>query len=108
MPGQKINLIGSSNHLTNSTNVFGNMPGLAPTVGVPSHITATIPGYKFLRVAGNGFDWVSNTATDPNALSKGCGLGKNATLGKNCLEYLNLYRGTRHSVDPVRSRSILG
>ena len=84
------------------------MPGLAPLVGVPSHITSTIPGYKFLRVAANGFDWVDGTATDPNALSKGCGLGKNAAQGRLCLQYLNLYKGTRNNVDPVRSRSILG
>lgn len=108
MPGQKINLIGSSNHLTNSTSVFGNMPGLAPLVGVPSHITSTIPGYKFLRVAANGFDWETNSALDPSALSKGCGLGKNATQGRLCLQYLNLYKGTKNRVDPVRSRSILG
>ena len=106
--GKKINLIGASNHLTNSTCVFGNMAGLAPTATVRPHVTG-IHGYKHLRVAANGFIWETNTLLpytmgDKNA---GCGLGRFETNGCtnsiNCIKHINprnstagaYYKGSR-------------
>ena len=107
MPGKKISLIGSSNHLTNNTNVFANMPGLAPTATVRPMVTS-LPGYKHLLVAANGINWSDGSVVDPVARAKGCGLGKNpqvaGTLGKNCLNYLGVINTVNHRYQPSRGR----
>jgi hypothetical protein len=77
----RINLIGS-NRYTNSTAVFGNMAGLAPTKNVRSFIPA-LPGYKYDVVQNN-----------PNHYSDGCGVPKTPTQGTACLKTLKLYKGS--------------
>ena len=88
--GKKINLIGASNHLTNSTCVFGNMPGLAPTTNVRPMITG-IPGYKYTRIAGHGFNWNTNVPLPVSGPDKaaGCGLGRNCDDGRKCIKHIN-------------------
>lgn len=90
--GKKINLIGASNHLTNSTCVFGNMAGLAPTATVRPMFTG-LPGYKFARVAANGFNWETNAFLSQDEKTNGCGLGKFEKDGceksKKCIEFIN-------------------
>ena len=88
--GKKINLIGSSNYLTNSTCVFGSMAGLAPTTNVRPMVTS-LPGYKFARAAANGTDPNGNITTQSSAdRSAGCGLGRfevdNCTNARGCIQ----------------------
>jgi len=91
--GKKINLIGASNHLTNSTCVFGNMPGLAPTSTVRPMFTS-LPGYKYTRVAAHGFHWYTNAFLDVSEKNNNCGLGKSCEDGKKCIKYINPKKST--------------
>lgn len=110
--GKKINLIGASNHLTNSTCVFGNMAGLAPTATVRPMFTG-LPGYKFARSAANGLNWDTNAFLSQSEKTNGCGLGKFEKDGcknaKKCINYINpkLPWGVAGSYRPGRSR-VLG
>tara|TARA_Y100000992_G_scaffold128613_1_gene84654 strand:- start:27104 stop:27385 length:282 start_codon:yes stop_codon:yes gene_type:complete len=70
-----------SNRYTNSTNVFGNMAGLAPTKNVRSFIPA-LPGYKY--------DVVQNNPTYYTE----CGLPNTPANGTACLKTLKLYTGS--------------
>lgn len=100
--GKKINLIGASNHLTNSTCVFGNMAGLAPTATVRPMFTG-LPGYKFARSAANGFNWETNAFLSQSEKTNGCGLGRSCADGKLCIKYITpkastagaYYKGSR-------------
>ena len=100
--GKKINLIGASNHLTNSTCVFGNMAGLAPTATVRPMFTG-LPGYKFARSAANGHHWVTNAFLSQDEKTNGCGLGRNCADGRLCVKYITprgstagaYYKGSR-------------
>ena len=107
MPGKKISLIGSSNYLTNNTNVFANMPGLAPTATVRPMVTS-LPGYKHLLVAANGVNWSDGSATDASARAHGCGLGKHPDVaghqGLKCLKYLGVNNTVNHRYQPSRGR----
>ena len=90
--GKKINLIGASNHLTNSTCVFGSMAGLAPTATVRPMFTG-LPGYKFARAAANGHHWVTNEFLSQAEKDNMCGLGKFEKDGcknaKKCIDFIN-------------------
>ena len=96
--GKKIGsrLLGASNRLTNSTCVFGNMAGLAPTATVRPMFTG-LPGYKFARTAANGFR-LSHSGSYIDLSSKerenGCGLGRSCDAGKNCIKYINPKKST--------------
>tara|TARA_B100000989_G_scaffold274186_1_gene232853 strand:- start:120 stop:440 length:321 start_codon:yes stop_codon:yes gene_type:complete len=93
--GKKIGsrLLGASNRLTNSTCVFGNMAGLAPTATVRPMFTG-LPGYKFARTADNGFHWETNVYLTSEERENGCGLGRSCDDGKNCIKYLNPKKST--------------
>ena len=88
----RVNLIGSSNRLTNQTCVFGSMAGLPPTATVRPHITS-IHGYKSARAAANSFYWlIPHTYQIQDEKDQGCGLGKKGQKacsdGKQCIEYI--------------------
>lgn len=88
----KSRVIGASNRLTNNTNEFGSMAGLAPTTGVRPNVTG-LPGYKYYSVAANGVNWLDGTSINVSARNAGCGLGNGVEDGRSCLKYLNLYNG---------------
>lgn len=102
MPGKKIALIGSSNHLTNSTANFGSMAGLAPTKNVRPWISG-LHGYKYTRAAANGSNWLTGESINALEKANGCGLHGDKDKGKMCIEYIGYtknvtqpyYRGPR-------------
>lgn len=91
--GKKINLIGASNLYTNSTCVFGNMAGLAPTATVRPRITG-LPGYKYARAAANGHNWETNADLSAGDKEAGCGLGRSCDHGKLCIKHINPKKST--------------
>ena len=95
--GKKINLIGASNLHTNSTCVFGNMAGLAPTATIRPVVTG-LPGYKFARAAANGHQWETNVDLSADDKAQGCGLGKfevnGCTNAKKCISHINPKKST--------------
>ena len=74
----KISKIGASNLLTNSTQNFGSMAGLAPTTNVRPHITS-LPGYKYAILLN-----------EPKHYGKGCGYQKSGSEGLRCMKELGL------------------
>jgi len=90
MPGKKISRLGS-NRYTNNTCEFGSMAGLNPTVGVRPNVTG-IHGYKYLRTAANGSDWVSGLTLNSQERTNGCGLdlalGERCNRGNQCIRFI--------------------
>jgi hypothetical protein len=90
MPGKKISKLGS-NLYTNNTCEFGSMAGLNPTVGVRPNVTG-INGYKYLRTAANGVDWVTGASLNSEERGQGCGLdipyGERCDKGKLCIKFI--------------------
>ena len=88
----KSRVIGASNRLTNNTNEFGSMAGLAPTTGVRPNVTG-LPGYKYYSIAANGVNWQTGVSLNGDARNAGCGLGNRPNDGRDCLKFLGLYQG---------------
>jgi hypothetical protein len=90
MPGKKISKLGS-NLYTNNTCQFGSMAGLNSTVGVRPNVTG-IHGYKYLRSAANGVDWVTGQSLNQLERDQGCGLDvpflEKCSKGKQCIQYI--------------------
>lgn len=76
----KISKIGMSNRMTNSTNVFGNMAGLAPTANAK-------PFFVGHRGLSYKYDAIQN---DPKNYIIGCGVGKTPHQQKTCINKLNI------------------
>ena len=85
-------IFGSSNRLTNNTNEFGSMAGLAPTATVRPNVTG-LAGYKYYSVAANGVNWQTGAPLNLAARNAGCGLGNRPEDGRSCLKFLGLYNG---------------
>lgn len=88
----KSRIIGASNRLTNNTNEFGSMPGLAPTTNVRPNITG-LHGYKYYSISANGVNWQTGASLNVDARNAGCGLGNGPADGTRCLKFLNLFDG---------------
>jgi hypothetical protein len=90
MPGKKISKLGS-NLYTNNSCQFGSMAGLNSTVGVRPNVTG-LNGYKYLRTAANGVDWVSGNPLNSVERQQGCGLdlpyGERCDKGKLCIKFI--------------------
>ena len=74
----KISKIGASNLLTNSTQNFGSMAGLAPTTNVRPNITS-LPGYKYAVLLN-----------EKKHYGIGCGYQQPASEGLRCMRTLGL------------------